>query len=146
MMQRAAKQVVGGAVLAAMVALQATPLDAAIAPPVSAQVSATVPVRAEITLIKDLNSISTAAGTITFSTFDDKDMVGGSPIHMYAPVRSLTGKNWHVANIVANGATTTLTADVTGGTAAVQLLNIMDLFFGGFFRTDGTSAGGTSVD
>ena len=141
-MKTATKQVFVGAVIAAMVALQATPLDAAVATPAVANVSATVAIRAEISLIKDANSVSTSAGTITFSTYDDKDMTGGSPIHMYAPIRSLTGKNWHVASIVANGTTSTLQADVTG----VQLVNNMDVFFGGFFRTDGSSAGGASGD
>ena len=141
-MNRAWIRGLAGTAIAAMVALQATPLDAAVAPPVSASVSATVLIRAELSLIKDINSVSTSAGTITFSTYDDKDVVGGSPIHMYAPLRSLTGKNWHVASIVANGTTSTLTADVTG----TQLINNMDLYLGGFFRTDNTSAGGASTD
>ena len=137
-----------GAVIAAMVALQATLLDAATAPPVTASVTANVTLRAELSLIRDVNSVSSpgSATSVVFDQYDDKDVAGGSPIHMYAPHRSLTGKNWHLASIIANGSTMTLSASVTGGAGPVQLANIMDVFFGGFFRRDGSSAGGASGD
>ncbi len=140
------KGIVGG-VIALMVAVYATPLDAATAPPVSASVSANVTLRAELSLVRDTASVTRGSvGSILFDKYDDKDMPGGSPIHMYAPYRSESGKNWHLASIIANGSTMTLSAAVTGNAGTTPLANIIDVFFGGFFRTDGSSAGGASGD
>ena len=147
-MNRAGTRGLAGAVIAAMLAAQATTLDAAVAPPVVATVTAIVPLRAELSLIRDLNSVARGAvGSVLFDKYDDKDVTtGGSPIHMYAPYRSETGKNWHLTQIVANGTTMTLAADVTGTAGATPLASIIDTFFGGFFRSDGSSAGGASGD
>lgn len=138
---------VAGALILAMVGMYATPLDAATAPPVTASVTANVPVRAELALIRDANSVTRGSvSSILFDKYDDKDTAGGSPVHMYAPYRSEGAKNWHVAQIIGNGATMTLSATVTGTAGAVPLANIIDTFFGGFFRSDGSSAGGASGD
>src|SRR3989338_4955308 len=143
-MDTSARKMMVGAVIAALVALEATP-----APPVTADVSASVTVRAELSLIRDVNSVTSrgSATVVVFNKYDDVDMPGtGSPIHMYAPYRSESGKNWHLASIVANGSSMTLAATVTGDTGSTQLSSIMDVFFGGFFRIDGSSAGGGSGD
>ena len=140
------KHVLLGTAISLMVAY-ATPLDAATAPPVVASITANVPVRAELSLIRDANSVTRGSvSSVLFDKYDDKDMAGGSPLFMYAPYRSDGAKNWHVAQIIGNGATMTLSAAVTGNAGATPLANIIDTFFGGFFRIDGTSAGGASAD
>ena len=150
-MNRATKQALVGTVIAALVALQATPLDAATATPVTVDVSASVTVRAELSLIRDVNSVTGAgrgsATVVVFNKFDDVDRPGiGNPNFMYAPYQTETGKNWHLASIVVNGSSMTLGATVTADVGSTILPSIMDVFFGGFFRTDGSSAGGTSGD
>ena len=138
------KQVLLGTAISLMVAY-ATPLDAATAPPVVASITANVPVRAELSLIRDTNSVTRGSvSSVLFDKYDDKDVPGGSPVHMYAPYRSEAGKNWHLASIIGNGSTMTLSATVTGNAGTTPLANIMDVFFGGFFRTDGSNAGGAS--
>lgn len=146
-MHVSARDGVAGAVILAMVAMYASPLGAATAPPVTATVTANVPIRAELALIRDTGSVTRGSvSSILFDKYDDKDVPGGSAIHMYAPYRSETGKNWHVAQIIGNGTTMTLGATVTGAAGTTPLANIMDTFFGGFFRIDGSNAGGASGD
>lgn len=102
--------------------------------PISVQ--ATIPLRAEITMIRDLGSVGRGAiGTVVFDRFDDQDgQPDGNPLFMYAPYRSEVGLNWHLASIIANGTTMTLTADVTGTVGGKPLSTIMDVFCGGFFE------------
>ena len=146
-MQASMRTGVAGALILAMVSVYSIPLDAATAPPVTASVTANVPVRAELTLIRDVNSVTRGSvSSILFDKYDDKDVPGGSALHMYAPYRSESGKNWHVGQVIGNGATMTLSATVSGNAGATPLANILDVFFGGFFRTDGSSAGGASGD
>ena len=147
-MQTSTRTGVVGALILAMVSVYSIPLDAATAPPVTASVTATVPVRAELTLVRDANSVTRGSvSSIVFDKYDDKDVPGGSSIHMYAPYRSEAGKNWHVAQMIGNGSTMTLSATVSGNAGSTPLANILDVFFGGFFRSnDGSSAGGASGD
>lgn len=114
----------------------------------SATVSATIPLRAELELTRDANSVTRfTAEQVVFDRVDDQDgLPDGNPLFMYAPYRSETGKNWHLADIAANGASMELTADVTGTAGPKDLKDILDLFFGGFFGSDGSQKGGTSGD
>lgn len=146
-MDTSARKMMVGAVIAAIVVVEAIPLDAATAPPVTASVTANVTLRAELSLVRDVNSVGRGSATsVVFDKFDDKDMPNGSSIHMYAPYRSESGQNWHLTSIIANGSAMTLSASMTGNAGQTPMANIMDVFFGGFFRTDGSSAGGASGD
>ena len=111
-------------------------------------VSMTVLTRAEITLVRDANSVSRGtASTLVFDTYDDVDTTGGSSTTMYSPKRTAeAGKNWHMVSVIGNGSTTTLSAAVTGTVgASTPLKDRLDCFFGGFFRaSDGGSEGGGS--
>jgi len=102
----------------------------------SVGVSAVMPLRAELDIIRDVNSVSRgAAGTVVFDRYDDQDgQPDGNALFMYAPYRSETGRNWHLASIIANGSSMTLTANVTGLAGTTPLANIMDVFTGGFFE------------
>ena len=103
-------------------------------------VSAVMPLRTEISMIRDVNSVSRGSvGTVLFDRYDDDPVaVGGKPnpnsLFMYAPYRVEDGKNWHLASIIANGSTMTLTASVTGSAGATPLADILDVFCGGFFE------------
>ena len=146
-MRNTGRSVVVSMLAASVVSVYAVPLDAATATPVTASVTANVPIRAELSLIRDVNSVTRGSvGSILFDKFDDKDVPGGSAAFMYAPYRSEAGKNWHIANIIANGSTMTLSATVSGNAGTTPLANILDVFFGGFFRSDGSDAGGKSGD
>ena len=116
----------------------------------SVTVSADLPQRAELDIIRDLNSVGREdAGTVVFDKTDDTDgQANGDSNFMYAPYRSEVRKNWHLAKILSNGKKLTLTASVTGAIAgtSTKLADILDVFFGGFFETDGNSKGGKSGD
>ncbi len=123
--------------LAIIFALNASPVWAATST-ANATVSAQVPLRAELTLTRDTNSDTVGSPTqIIFQTPDDKDSGVAQPNanFMYAPIRSKTGKNYHLASIIANGSSMTLTADVTGTAGGKQLSQILSTFCGGFFTT-----------
>ena len=99
-------------------------------------VSAVMPLRAELNIIRDANSSTRGSpGTVLFDRYDDKDnQPDGNALFMYAPYRSEAGKNWHLLSIIANGSSMTLTADVTGAAGTTPLANILDVFTGGFFE------------
>ena len=109
-------------------------------------VTASVAPRTELTLTRDTNSVTRGTTTqVVFDRYDDKDgQADGNAQFMYAPYRSETGKNWHLVDMLANGSSMTLTADVTGTAGTVPLASIMDAFFGGFYGSDGSFSGGTS--
>lgn len=97
-------------------------------------VSATVPSVTTISLIRDTNSTQRGSATqILFDRRDDQDMPGGNAGYMYAPYRSETGKNWHVASISTNGSSLILKASVAGTVGTIPLANILNLWCGGFF-------------
>ncbi len=101
----------------------------------TATVSVTVASVCSISLSRDTNSSVTrgSATTILFDKRDDQDMSGGDAGYMYAPYRSETGKNWHLASISANGSTTGLSASVTGDIGTTPIANILKLWCGGFY-------------
>lgn len=111
----------------------------------AASVSATVLSIATITLTRDESSVT--RGSATQILFDKRD--GGetpppaspNPAYMYAPYRAggEAGKNWHVAQIAANGSTLTLSASVTGAVGAIPLANILAVWSGGFFLPGSTT-------
>ena len=117
-------------------------------------ISATLPLRAEIKMIRDLNSVTRGTlNTVLFDRSDDDPVAVGTqpnpnPMFMYAPYRAEVGKNWHLASIISNGSTMTLTATVTGAAGATPLATIMDVFCGGFFEPfpAPNSKGGASID
>jgi len=114
----------------------------------SATVTANVTPRAELALTRDDNSVTRfTASEVVFDRVDDQDgQADGDANFMYAPYRSETGKNWHLAQILSNGSTMTLTASVAGVAGTVPLADIMNVFFGGFFNSHGGFSGGTSGD
>ena len=116
-------------------------------------VSATLPLRAELSMVRRGNSVGAGRGAVdlvTFDRYDDQDgQADGNPLFMYAPYRSEVGLNWHLANIIANGSSMDLTATVVSPQgAAVDLANIMDVFCGGFFEPfpPPNDKGGKSTD
>lgn len=105
----------------------------------TASVSATIPSVTTVSLTRDSNSVTRGSATqILFDKRDDQDMTGGDAGYMYAPYRSETGKNWHVASIAANGSTLSLDVSVTGTVGTTPLVNILKIWCGGFF-TPGSS-------
>ena len=117
----------------------------------NATVSATVTQRASVTLMRDVNSVTRfSAGTVVFDRMDDQDgaVTNPNPGFMYAPYRSETGKNWHLASILANGSSLTLTANVSGTVGSTPLANVISVFCGGFFVASATTpiAGTPSSD
>ena len=102
----------------------------------SVAVSAIMPLRAEMAIVRDAGSVGRgSAGTVVFDKYDDKDgQADGNPLFMYAPYRSEAGKNWHLVSLIANGSTMTLSADVTGSAGAKPLAEILDVFTSGFFE------------
>ena len=106
----------------------------------TATVAANVPARAELSLTRDTGSVTRySASQLVFDRYDDQDgQPDGSPNYMYAPYRSDTGKNWHVASIIANGASMTLTAAVSGTVGSTPLASILSTFCGGLFDANGT--------
>lgn len=101
----------------------------------SASVSATVASVCDVSLIRDDNSVARGSITqIVFDKRDDKDMTGGNAGFMYAPYRSEgASKNWHLAQIVANGSSVVLSAAVSGSAGTKQLSDVMKVWCGGFF-------------
>ena len=145
-MNALSKWFVSGAIIAAIgTAVGAVP---AWADTEAVGVSADVPVRTTLDLVRDANSVVRGTlSTLVFDKFDDIDTPGGSPIRMYAPYRTAeAGKNWHLASIISNASAMTLTADVTGTVAGTPLASLLETFFGGFFNTAGVSQGGASTD
>lgn len=132
--------------LALAVAMTATPAWAATQTQV-VSVSATVPSRTVFSVRKGLpnglgqggSSTRGSPSQVIFDRFDDQDQVGGSPSDMYAPYRSETGKNWHVADIRVNGSSLTLSADVSGTVGNVPLANVLYVWCGGFFESGSTT-------
>lgn len=114
----------------------------------SVTVSADLPQRAEVDMIRDVNSVGRGSTqTVLFDKTDDKDQPDGDSNFMYAPYRSETGKNWHLAKITSNGTKMTLTSSVTGAVnGTTELKDILDVFCGGFFEADGNDKGGKSGD
>lgn len=105
----------------------------------TASVSATVASVTTVSLIRDTNSVTRGSVTqILFDKRDDQDMTGGNAGYMYAPYRSETGKNWHLASVAANGSNVALGTSVTGSLGATPLANVLKLWCGGFF-TPGSS-------
>ena len=131
------------AVLAVALALIGAPARSwAATNTVGATVSATVDTVATIAAARDSNSVTRFSATqVVFDRLDlsDPGVTGPNANFMYAPYRSEVGKNWHVLNLVANGTTTSLSADVGGSILTVQASTLMDVFFGGFFRETGGS-------
>jgi hypothetical protein len=117
-------------------------------------ISAVMPLRAELSMIRDLNSVTRGVvGTVLFDRYDDDPVASGgqpnpNPLFMYAPYRAEVGKNWHLASIIANGSSMTLTADVTGSAGPTPLAEILDVFCGGFFEPfpPPNEKGGASTD
>ena len=114
-------------------------------------VSANVASRASLTLTRDQNSVTRfSASQLVFDRFDDQDNQGasGNAGFMYAPYRSETGKNWHLASLVANGASLTLSANVTGTVGSKPLSDVLSVWCGGFFEpgTQTPIAGTATVD
>jgi len=101
-------------------------------------------------MIRDTNSVPRGSvGTVLFDKYDDKDgQPLPNPLFMYAPYRSEIGKNWHLARIIANGSSMTLTAAVTGSAGPTPLATILDVFCGGFFELapPPNDKGGKSTD
>lgn len=141
-----------GLVVGVIAALVPSSPSWALTDTVDVGVSATVPLRAEISIIRDANSVTrgTATGVpVVFDRYDDQDgQTDGSAFFMYAPYRSETNQNWHLANIVANGSSMDLTASVTGTAGGADLADILDVFCGGFFEPvpPPNSKGGASTD
>jgi len=112
---------------------------------ISASVSATVASVCDVSLIRDDNSVARGSiAQIVFDKRDDVDMTGGNAGFMYAPYRSEsvgnTGKNWHVAQIVANGSSSVvLSAAVSGSAGTKQLSDVMKVWCGGFFTPGATT-------
>lgn len=103
----------------------------------TATVTTTVPIRANLALRRDPTGSVTrgTATTILFDKYDDQDTGVTSPSanFMYAPYRSEVGKNWHLAEILANGVSMTLSMDVTGTVGTLSLSSILHVFCGGYF-------------
>lgn len=113
--------------------------------------SAAVPSRASVTLARDVNSVTRfSASQVVFDRVDDQDpgVTNPNPGFMYAPYRSETGKNWHLASILANGTSLTLTASVSGTVGSTPLANVLSVFCGGFFAAGASTpvAGTVSPD
>lgn len=146
MMRRATTPAVVATAVFSLIGLLAPAPAGALTDSEPITISAQMPLRAQLDLVRDGNSVTRfSAGEVVFNRFDDQDgQADGSADFMYSPYRSETGKNWHLAKIVANGSTLTLTADVTGTAGTTPLATIMDVFFGGFFESDGNAKGGAS--
>ena len=118
----------------------------------SASVFANVATRTVMTLDRDDNSVKTrgSATQVLFDRYDDQDpgVVEPNAGFMYAPYRSETGKNWHLAQILANGSSMTLTAGVTGTAGSTPIADVLFVFTGGFFEPGGSTpiAGTKSID
>ena len=108
----------------------------------SATVSAQLIARASLALKKDDNSVTRfSASQVVFDRYDDQDPGVTNPNagFMYAPYRSEVGQNWHVADIIANGSSMTLTASVTGSVGNTPLATLLKVWCGGFFPPGSTT-------
>jgi hypothetical protein len=106
----------------------------------TATVSAILTAVADVNLDRDTNSVTRgSASQVVFDKTDDKDMTGGDAGYMYAPYRSETGKNWHVAKITANGSNMVLSASVSGTLGSKSLSDILKVWCGGFFTPGATT-------
>jgi hypothetical protein len=107
----------------------------------TASVSATVTSTCTLSLARDAGSAT--RGTVSSILFDKTDAVdmpadpNRSATMMYAPYRSETGKNWHFANVSANGASIQLKITATGTLGAASLSNILKVWCGGFYSSTG---------
>jgi len=147
-MDKAMRWLSAAAVALATASLAVAPASA-LTDTASTDVTADVPLRADLALVRDDNSQDRELDPeqILFDRYDDQDgLPDGNPHFMYAPYRSEEGLNWHLLSIVANGESMTLTADVTGSAGDVDLLDIMDVYSGGFYEVDGNPKGGESGD
>ena len=101
----------------------------------TATISATITPVTDVTLIRDDNSVTRGSATqVVFNRTDAVDLgSSGSPAFMYAPYRSETQKNWHVAQIIANGSNMVLSASVTGMAGNQDLSSVLRVWCGGFF-------------
>ena len=149
-MNRFTKRLAAGLVIGLVVMSVPSAPSWALTDTESVGVSAIMPLRAEISMIRDANSVTRGSlSTVLFNRYDDQDgQPDGNALFMYTPYRSETGNNWHLANIVANGSTMTLTADVTGSAGTTPLADILDVFCGGFFEPflPPNEKGGKSID
>ncbi len=123
----------------ALLGTMGTPAAWAATATAAASVTATIPARTSLALALDSSSAGTSATVVKFDKYDDVDMTGGSPSLMYAPYRSLTNKNWHVASIIANGTSLTFSAAVSGTVGGKNLADVLKVFFGGFCNADNSS-------
>jgi hypothetical protein len=106
----------------------------------TATVSATIVSVTSVSLTRDTNSVTRGStNMIVFDRLDSVDKVGGDAGSMYAPYRSEENKNWHIANIVANGSTTTLAMATTGSVGTTPLSSILSVWSGGFFTPGATT-------
>lgn len=87
----------------------------------SVSVVADLPVIAEVTATLDANSACTSASIVTFDNLDG--------LFSYQPPLGAEGANCFVLNITATGASTQLSAAVTGTINP----NMLSMWFGGFF-------------
>lgn len=140
-------QRLGIGVLVSVMSMTALPVWAATTTATSS-VTASIPARAELTVTRDTNSVTRgSASDIVFDRYDDQDgQPDGNANFMYAPYRSETGKNWHIAKIVSNGSTMTLSADVSGTIGGAPAASVLEVFFGGLFHSNGSDKGGKSGD
>lgn len=106
----------------------------------TATVSATITSITSVALTRDTNSVTRGTATqIVFDRLDSVDMPGGDAGFMYAPYRSETNKNWHLAAIVANGSTMTLAMTVSGNVGTTPLSSILSVWSGGFYTPGATT-------
>lgn len=108
----------------------------------TATVTATVPSLTLVSLSRDTNSVTRGSATqIVFDKLDSVDMPGGDPGYMYAPYRNPTekDKNWHIAQVIANGSTMVLGMSATGSIGATPLANILKVWCGGFYAPGATN-------
>jgi len=117
----------------------------------SATVTAQVPVATRVSLVRDANSVTRGSATnILIDRLDGNDPGVTNPNFgfMYAPYRSETGKNWHVADMVANGASMSLSISVTGSVGSTPLSSLLKLWCGGFYTPGATTpiSGTASTD
>jgi len=102
-----------------------------------------------ISLSRDGHSTNRGSATsIVFDRYDDQDnQTSPDRAFMYAPYRSErpNGSNWHIARIIANGSTVTLSVGVTGSIGNVAFAQALKVYCDGFYPAWGATApiGGT---
>lgn len=106
----------------------------------TATVTASVPSVTLVSLARDTNSASRGSAVqILFDKLDSADMSGGNDGYMYAPYRSETNMNWHIAQVVANGATMVLSMTTDGSVGTTPLSSVLKVWCGGFFTPGATT-------